>query len=264
MEKIMNVNRFIAAPVAAVVYVFPALPTLAGIGPTSSYYVLDGGNFQMAAFDSTGLQWRVPTVYGGEEFPIAVNGSIRTMQARDNGDVGGLYDLNGLPLGTTYPNNGIEAYDSTTDGTFNYLVSWNDGAVFRTDPDYSDPVKLFDARSGDLGITYDPRDDTLWIAAFNGGAITHYDLGGNVLGGFNTRLERQSALAIDYADGTLWVSDRDTGDRFVQWDKNGDFLGDFRIGVSGNWLGGEFNLPAPGALALFGVAGLVARRRRRR
>lgn len=239
----------------------PATVATAGIGPTSTYYVLDGENFQMAAFDSEGLDWLVPTAYGESEFSIAVNGAIRTMGSFDDG---GLYDLAGVPQGTIYPNAGFRSFDSTTDGDSNYLVSFDDFAVYRTDADYSNPVRMFQVNFRDLGITYDPRDESLWIASFDeGGDVTHYDLSGNVLGGFNTGLERQSAVALDHADGTLWVFDGTSGDRFLQWDTSGNFLGEYNSGAEGNWLGGEFNLPAPGALALFGLAGLATNRRRR-
>ena len=262
MKKNMKKITCVTCAAAALLAAGPAPLATAGIGPTSTYFVLDGENAQMAAFDSGGLNWLRPPAYGVQEFPIAVNGAIRTTGSFGDG-LGGLYDLNGVPQGTTYSNPGFDAFDSTTDGDSNYLISWDDGAVYRTDADYSNPVSLFQADSEDLGITYDPRDNTLWIAAFLSGEITQYDLSGNVLGGFNTGLEFQSALALDHADGTLWVYDARNRNRFLQWDTDGTFLGEFNMGVSGNWLGGEFNLPAPSVFTLFIVAGLASKRRRR-
>ena len=218
------------------------LPAMAGTGPTSTYYTTS--NQQLHAFDANGTQWNLGAAYSVAEFAIAVGGDVRTVDYR-LGFSGGLYDLSGASQGTSYVNPGYEAYDSTTDGRYNFVVDFITKVVMATDRDYQNPTVLFTADLiSPMGITYDPSNNSLWIAAFNNGQVTQHDLQGNVLSSFNTGLLVQSALALDHADGTLWLHEWEGngGQRFLQFSKEGTFLGDFNSGVDGNWLGGEFEL----------------------
>src|SRR5690606_26332854 len=71
--------------------------------------------------------------------------------------------------------------------------------------------------------------------------ITNYTLAGAVISSFSTGHQQNMALALDHADGTLWLHDRTTPGTFEQWSKAGAPLNRIAVaGMSGqNALGGE-------------------------
>ncbi len=231
---------------------------------TSVYYLSDGEYNRLNAYQGGVQQWDQPQAFGFEA-PLAIVGSeIRTVRSF-GGQTGGQYDLNGNFMGATYTNiTGEWHWDSTSDNTSNYLVGQHTGNVYATDTSYQNPVVLFTIGSGDaLGITYDPTNNSLWIADWTGGRVTNYGMDGTELSSFNSGLDSQAALALDPADGTLWMIEWGLQTAY-QWDKAGNSLGSFfDAGMTGNPLGGEFMIPAPGSLALLGLGGLLAARRRR-
>jgi hypothetical protein len=184
--------------------------------------------------------------------------------------------LAGVPTGTSYtlPANISEGWDSTSDGTHNYLLSA--GNVYRTNRDFTNPVLLFNVNHDfqifeSLGITYNPRNNSLWVSEFMApihySVMKEYFLSGHVLKTYGTVGPVASGLALDPADETLWNVDYDTG-RLAQYGSSFDFLG---YGPYVGYAQGlEFNLgptptPEPGTLVLFGsgilgLAGLLRRK----
>lgn len=238
----------------------------AACAQTSVYYLSDSDNDRLNAYQNQTQLWDQPQQFG-DEYPLAVVSDAEGFRTvgTNSGQVGGRYDTGGNYTGPSYTNRTNETHwDSTSNRrTNNYLVGWGTNNVYATDTDFENPVFLFSINSGDaLGITYDPMNDSLWIADFSGGLVTNYDLAGNVLSSFNSGLTNQGALALDWADDTLWQIEWLTQTAY-QWDKAGNLLQSFfDPNMTPNPLGAEMAIPAPGVLALLGVGGLFAGRRR--
>lgn len=211
------------------------------------------------------------------ESAIAVYGDIRSYG-------GGLYDTSLAQQGTLYAGGNLPlntlVTDGTTDGQRNYLVVRSPDAIYSVqafDRDWTQPQTLFtlDGRRTATGITYDPLGQSLWLLGVynrDGTAIDsamHFALDGTLLGEFETL--GGGALAMDYADGTLWAV-RGPTQFFDQYDRNGQWLQTISVdGLGGkNGAGIEFDLaaaaavPVPGSLslALLATVGALPRRRR--
>ncbi|MFO1055183.1 MAG: hypothetical protein U1F36_23440 [Planctomycetota bacterium] len=218
-----------------------ALPrtTLAQISP---YVVMAGDQSHFHVIQSGVLlrTWSVPPGTAQYQYALVVHDTIRTMGA-NVGDIGAQYDLNGTDLGArfTHPTGPSRAWDGTTDGVHHYTID-TAGGVYRLDRDWSNPVFLFSA--GGIGaLTYDPTNDSLWVSQFGTSTITDYTMTGSVISSFSTGHTQNMALALDDADGTLWLHDRNVRGTFEQWTKSGVMLN--RIAIAGmateNALGGE-------------------------
>jgi hypothetical protein len=201
-------------------------------GDQRTFFILQGGVVT--------LSWRIAVGTGTHQYPIVVTTTVRTMGA-DVGWTGAEYDLigNDLTIRYTHPPGPIYAWDGTTDGLFHYTID-SSGFVYRLDQTWNNPVPLFDA--GGIGsLTYDPVGNSLWVSQFSTTNITEYSLSGTVLRSFSTGHSQNMALALDHADGTLWMHDRRTMGTFEQWSKTGQLLS--RIApaalVGQNALGGE-------------------------
>jgi hypothetical protein len=215
----------------------------------------------------------------GNEFAIAVNGTVRTNENFSGSGGGQEYSLTGTPTGTSYsyPGGGMGAccfYDSTTDGTYNYAAHWAGGNIYRMNTDWTNPELMFNAGGSELTITYDPTDATLWLKDYSGTQLQHYTLGGALLGSFNVQQISLTALALDHADGTLWMGHHGSDGNLYNYAKDGTFLGVSAIAglpAGGAMLGGEFDfagfatVPEPGSGLLFmiGLAGLGFASKRR-
>ena len=255
--------------------------TFAGVaqaGPTSTLYLTalgSGGYDVIEIVQGNSVVQTFPVAYDRTgESPIAVSGDIRT-----TGDSvwgwGGQYTLAGTPTGTTYvlPSAVSNAYDSTTDGTHNYLVDLNNGTVYQTARDYTNPTALFSTgTSYEFGITYDAANHSLWLSSYFGSTVADYSLSGTLLSSFSTGQTSNGALAMDPADHTLWLVNIQTGDAnygyLEQYSQAGVLLS---VGpYVGAASGGEFNLqptttPEPGTLIMLGsgVLGLAGVLRRK-
>ena len=123
---------------AAVALVAIALTAAAQTGPTSTLYLTASQNGQNSIVVVQGNSiTSFPEAYGSPtEGPIAVWGDVRTTGWDHNEPYGGQYTLSGTPTGTTYVlpsaiTGGYSwAFDSTSDGSHNYLISWNTGVVY--------------------------------------------------------------------------------------------------------------------------------------
>ena len=207
------------------------------------------------------------------EMPIAVYGDVRTAGDRP-AYIGGQYTLDGRPTGFIYnlPSVVSSAFDSTTDGTHNYLVDYDTGDVFQTARDFTNPTKLFQVTAADhyAGITYNPENQSLWLSADGSSMVTNYSLSGALLKSFDVGHMSNDALAYQPYDGSLWLVNNQTGD-LEQYNLFGKPLSlGPHVGVS---FGAEFDLagvgvnpaPEPGTLIMFGssILGLAGVLRRR-
>jgi len=266
---------FVAVTFAAAAY--------AGAGPTSPLYLTYVNYPSSSAYDIHVVQGHSMTSFPEHydppwEIPIAVDGDVRTTgyEYFSQRQTGGQYTLSGTATGTTYVlpslfgDDGTE--DSTSDGTHNYLVNLTTGTVHQTARDFTNPVGLFTAAgTNPLGITYDSGNNSLWISGLGNSTVADYSLNGTLLSSFSTGHIGNAALALDPADGTLWLVYATyaggTGnlEQYTQAGvllSTGPYVGDVR--------GGEFNLaasptPEPGTLVMFGcgilgLAGLLRRK----
>jgi hypothetical protein len=163
------------------------------------------------------------------------------------------------------------AYDSTSDGSHNYLMDYGTGTVYLTARDFANPVALFNTGAYDMGITYDRANNSLWMSGWGNNAVTDYSLSGTVLSSFSTGQIYNGALALDPADHTLWLVDDESNTANVglleQYSTAGALLstGPYVAGAQG----GEFDLapttPEPGTLIMFGsgILGLAGVLRRK-
>jgi PEP-CTERM motif len=254
-----------------------ALAARANVTPKSPLYITgnppNGGGEQILVVQGQSTIISADTAYSQYEWPIAVYGDVRTagFNASNNG---GLYDL--TVNATSYvqytlPSFMVAVYDSTSDGTHNYMVDFASGIVYQTDRTYGSASILFQIEDGNQwsGITYDPTSQSLWLVAHESNLMANYSLNGKLLSSFNVQTSTNGPLAFDPADHTLWLINYGTKN-LEQYSTSGQFLGI----DPGYWgIGAEFNLetiglsptPEPGSLILFGsgilgLAGLVRRK----
>lgn len=225
-------------------------PYVVMAGDQRNFHVLQGGQVVRS--------WSTPAGTAQYQYPVTVTGTIRTMGANP-GDIGAEYDFSGNELGTRYTHPGVASrcWDGTTDGTHNYAIDTG-GLVTRFDRDWTNPVVLFDA--GGIGaLTYDPTSDSLWVSQFSGSMdVVNYSFTGTMLGSFSTGHTQNMALAMDHADGTLWLHDRNARGTFEQWTTAGVLIQ--RIAIPGmnteNALGGEMPLPGSATCTLRNGTGI--------
>ncbi|MGI8923680.1 MAG: PEP-CTERM sorting domain-containing protein [Fimbriimonadales bacterium] len=239
----------------------------AGVGPTSEYYLTAGdqGMLWVVQGGAVNRSWVGAT---GGEYPIAVGNEVRTLAV---GSQGAEYTLGGVDTGARYafPTGIGSAWDGTTDLNDNYLVDWSNGGVWRTDRDWSNPSLLF-ALGGfgeRLGITYDFSDNTLWVSGWDLDVVEHFGMDGTLLGSFAPGFTSITSLALDHADGTLWMGTQGQLGTFFQFAKDGTPLGSTTIAelATQNTLGGEFQaVPEPASIIALGVGLLLLARRRSR
>jgi hypothetical protein len=238
-------------------------------------------NVQPGVAVTTSSSWRHGPLLGMEErmLPrqaIAVDGRIDVA-----GPYNHTYNLDGSGQVSTICGvcSSVRYYtDGTTDGRYNYTigpetVSSATVGIWRTDRDWRNEYFLFpitaflDVGEKAYGITYDPGSLSLWVAATAGSANTRFlelSLDGTTLKSqFSKDYVGASALAMDYADDTLWsvpYGDRYSDSYFLtQFNRQGDQISYAQITADHASIGGaEFNLgsrtvPEPNALALLGL-----------
>jgi hypothetical protein len=223
-----------------------------------------------------------PTAQG--QSPMAVNSTVRTLGfGAGNSYVGAEYSLAGVPTGSTYAFPaalGVEEVDDgTTDGRFNYTWGVTSGIAYQLNLDWTNPVPLFTlgkTSGGRLGITYDASNNSLWIVGFDGAIgtlISDYSLTGTLLSSFNIGHSFSGALALDPADGTLWLSNLISGGTLTVEQYARSASGSFNAtqtmlssqtytGISEGGFGGEFRytgtvVPEPATWTMLVGGGLL-------
>lgn len=244
--------------------------------PTSTLYLTNGDLKRLTII--TGNSFTQPTQgqTGYREYPIAVLGSTIITTGPNSGDQpGGVYDLSGAYLhasGTWTLGISVNFWDGTSDGLHNYAYNFGGGGVYQFGPDWSGGSLLFAFGGANqyLGITHDSTDDTFWVSGWSTNNVVHLSRTGATLGSFSASFFSGSltVLALDPADGTLWMGSQSNKGIFAQYTKSGTLLGTHNYGFTDNTLGGEFAfaaIPEPGVAALLvtGLAGLCLTRRRR-
>jgi hypothetical protein len=266
-------------------------------GPVSPYYLDNWSNQTIYVVQGTSVinsfPWSYETGNGASrnEGNLAIaHGYVTTNgQGSDYGApaTAGQYTLAGIPTGvghTAQPTPGLSSevqLDGTSDGEHNYTVDYyavrsgvTVAPVIQTNLSWQSPTILFTPPStlGTLtgitwaGITYDPLNDSLWLSNWSTtpeaghGIIADFSLSGTLLSYFYTGagVFTMSALAMDYADGTLWVNVADTDDLF-QYSTSGTLLqSGTPTGLpSFQYSAGAFALPVPepaSSLALLAAA----------
>lgn len=247
-------------------------------GPVSPYYVTAGNQSRNWVLQGGSVvnSWNQacspcgtgdPYALTGEFALVVANGSVKQLANGDAGWFDSYYDgsqytLAGTFTGTryAYPVRYAGFYDGATDGVHNYSIDFIGGGVYRFNSDWAHPVKLFDTEPYMLGITYDPWNGTLWISDWLTGTVEQRSMSGAVISSFNARFASITALAMDYADQTLWMGSQQDKGRFSNFDRSGTALASETYAplIDQNTLGGEFNyVPEPASAALAGIASAV-------
>lgn len=260
--------------------------------PVGSIYTVQGGVYTNQWITNSGLR------HGA----IAVGpGSVRSVVEAFGGAgpfPGERHTLGGAFLGPILPGLNTAGVgpgriiDGAFDGQSTYIVSGFDvfagtGEVWRYGPDFDGPgAFMFRAGVNDQGITFDTSAGTIWTSEYNFssgavGLIKQWDLTGNLLSAFPAQRpvaggfiesERNTALAYDPLDGTIWFnahvenSLNGTTGELWQFDRFGNFLQAIDPSGARNVLywGGEFSIPGPSGVAALGLAAVCAAGRRRR
>lgn len=211
---------------------------------TSEYYLHSGDQDTFTVIQNGAIvrQWGLAPNTSRYQYPMVVRDTIRTTGA-NVGDTGAEYSLTGTDLGAryTHPAGTSRCWDGATNGTHFFTID-TAGAVWQFNDDWTDPIFLFSA--GGIGaLAYDPDNNSLWVGTFSGATnLTQYSLSGNVISSFSTGHTQNMAVALDPADGTLWIHDRTAQGTFEQWTRTGQRLQRIAVpGMSGqNALSGEF------------------------
>lgn len=239
--------------------------------PTSTYFLTDGDGARLLAINGGTYTSFNQGQLSLREYMIAVYGTITTGAAISGEVASGYYSLDGNFLGPAgvWTLSGANFWDGTTDGTYNYAFNFGMGGVYRFNRDWSAPVLLnaFGSSGQYLGITYDFSDNTLWLSGWNSNQVAHIDMAGNQLGSFTASAFGGSltSLALDPADGTLWMGSQNNSGVFAQYTRAGVLLGTHNYGFTNNTLGGEFNLgaiPEPPVAALLAIGAMALGLRR--
>ncbi len=238
--------------VGLVIALGAAAATAAAQGPVGELYVTAGQQRMMHVLQGGAVvrSWAI-TGEGQYEYPLAVIEDVRTLGAQP-GQPGVRYDFSGVDLGERYafPNGIGTAWDGTTDGVHNYTLDFTNGGVYRLDLDWANGTMIFNTPPQWLGITYDPSDDTLWIASWGENRVEQRDLSGNTISSFTTELANITCLAMDPSDGTLWLGSQQRQGTFWQYSRAGQVLRTVNYPelVSQNTLGGEFQFGGAGCV----------------
>jgi hypothetical protein len=128
----------------------------------------------------------------------------------------------------------------------NYAWDINNNAAYQFDLNWANPQILFtlsDTNSR-AGITFDSTNDSLWLSGYGTTSIEDRSLSGGLLSSFTVAHIQNSALALDPADGTLWMGTSTSLGTFQQYSRSGQLLSTqfyptlTTVGI----LGGEFQV----------------------
>lgn len=278
------------SPAVVVLLVILAAQT-ATAGPISPMYTTTGigGPIYVVQGSAVVNSW---AKHSRAETALAISGGF--VRTAGSGDSAGSYLGSQYTLGGTFT--GIKlahcggCVDSTTDGAWNYAGSRSGyGEVLRANLDWSNVDTLFAIGWENYvsGITYDPTNHSLWIIRGRGIELwlENRAMDGTLLSGFPLTAMYQGAyiaygaLAMDYADHTLWLASQIGYSAYLtllQYSRSGQLLGLQSFPDVYFLAGGHMESPLPmgpgpvipePSTALLAAAGLAAvaflRRRRR-
>jgi PEP-CTERM motif len=246
------------------------------IGPIGTYYLTDIENLTTFESSLDAIQGNSyvqnPSISQFQEGPIAVftgPNVVRTTgfsAGRTGGEYAPVPSLTvspTAPLYTSVLNPSDVFYDGTTNGAVNFTVGTQTGNVYSTTTTWggSGTILFNTGVADDAGITYDARNNSLWIQNLDSGVITDYTLGGGVItsfatvGGVGNNGYESTALAMD-VDHTLWFDDLGAG-TIEHYTTAGTYLGSASYSGLGFAFGGEIAaVPEPASLTLFGFGAL--------
>ena len=275
-QSISSRPRILSARIVLTLIAVLALwshPALAAIGPTSTLYITNYGEFSSGTICGLDLVQGVtinsyPTG-NSVDICIAAAGDIRTM-GYSGGDSGSRFALTGSPLpGGPFTNTltGSQLHDGTSDGVYNYSVDYPTGSILRFTNTWSSPSTLFTVTPATAGwITMNALDGSFWLSQYGlSDLVEHRSASGTLLFSFTSGISGSQGLALDPIDGTLWLSQ---GSTLYQFTQTGLPIQSVSYSLSPQWYGMEFDTtpllepePASGAIALVGVAMFLRRRR---
>ncbi|MBS1716248.1 MAG: PEP-CTERM sorting domain-containing protein [Armatimonadetes bacterium] len=257
------------------------------VGPTSMLYAVEVNRWGPDGYP--GYPSGLDMIQGGtltsssanalslDESAIAVSGDVRTLGVHQ-GEAGSLFDLSGNVLDhhayTTPPGFGVggqgpSIIDATSDGLYNYGVDLQTGNVIRMDRDWTHTITLFSTNLGFAGISMNVADGSFWVCG-QGDRVAHFSHGGAFISDFHTGLPGSYGLALDPADGTLWMQGT-TYTHLAQYDQLGHRLQNVSYDIE-SWdqngiFGMEFNLtpvtPEPASICCLALGSAALLRRRR-
>jgi hypothetical protein len=240
MTMVKNVRGWAAAVGAAA----GCLAATGAMAQSSPYYLTngDGRHVVVAQNGVETNRWEV----GIYCYPIAVSGGqVRICDGNGFGAPGEAYDLDGNFVEALQQRaEGSFILDSTTDGTFNYYS--NDATLYRTNLDWSDATPLFSVTGGLFSITYDSRNESIWVTG--GALVTEYSLAtGQQMAQFNSGEDNNCGLAYEPSSNTLWMF-RQGSNQFRQYDRDGTLLDTVAWDnpFGDNVIGGEFEISRGG------------------
>jgi hypothetical protein len=223
-------------------------------GPVSPFYITAGQQGIVAVTQVADVKFTFnehhPDTPG--QYAIAVLDTVRIMGAflEGNYTVGSEYSLEGVFTGHDFPFavQGAGFWDGASDGTHNYAVDYNNGGVYRFDSFWENPQLLFSTAKHYLGITFDTSNNTLWISQWDNGVVEHRSLNGNLLSSFSVPFLKATCLALDPADGTLWMGSQLNLGTFSQFAQDGTPISTraYPQLANLNTLGGEFPVSSGG------------------
>lgn len=211
----MKLSLLLLVAVGGVVSSLPPVAvTGLAAGPASELFLTPAQN-RLVGVSGASVQLNVGQAAGGGQSPLAINNTVRALPFNFNNS-GAEYTLAGAPTGNTYAFPGAlgteSLLDGATDGSFNYAWGFGQGVLYQFSLNWTNPIVIFSLGNGSgsrLGLTYDPSNDSFWIAGFAstvGTLISDYSRNGTLLSSFNIGHDQNGALALDPADGTLWLT----------------------------------------------------------